>query len=723
MALTDYPIALGSGVDSLRESGNAKRGTLATIESIVSKPIGSMSQPPKHSKLWNTYELERGGEALQAMATALSFSAATKTCLLRIEAEGQSYLQFLFVDWDSVNNKPKGSYSRGFLFVGESAVSPAAGPTYTTTATYEKLREGFDASAMFDGVKIERYVMFGNGVDPCYIYNESTRTLHEQSDSAIPPAPTISAAAPGTDSIGFKDKKTVLYRYMKPGLDGMVSGFSAVSNEVDFVDQDMLVNVTASPNTGFTHIQIFLRYESKSNPGIYYWRNAELVANATAQIRLGSISWIGYDAINSEMAGAVENAVRGNIFCYHNNRIWISGNPDHPERIWFSDPVLSLGSKPTFFEGAKYATALGDLARTSKSKITAMHSYFEHLIVHNQDSITKITEVKGVDENGVVIRQITDISQVPSVTAALNQHCVTPIADGSIVFLGRDFNLYAMQQVIGSDRFATNTFSVGHIQANITTLAQSGQEIYPALYLDNHNFFVWIACNQSENKDRYQPKDKQGCLFAYSLLDKSMLGPFYHPVFHVATFRSGIDGRAVICQPSGSLRVWHLDDAAYRANYDIVAGIFTLDEAEEAVDSGGFAATHKILPDVEVSERRVVDGKTMIRSIKGGHRMQFATHWEDFGYPTRQKGVYYIVLHFVRNSVCTVYVRVCADDENKFSSRWLGKMTFDRQQNLRIPVMISGNRIRVEVWLGVGGTAQCTLRGASIGYELQGSVI
>jgi len=43
------------------------------------------------------------------------------------------------------------------------------------------------------------------------------------------------------------------------------------------------------------------------------------------------------------------------------------------------------------------------------------------------------------------------------------------------------------------------------------------------------------------------------------------------------------------------------------------------------------------------------------------------------------------------------------------------------RQDIRIPVMMQGTRLKLELWIGVGPNQPCTLKSVAIGYELQGS--
>ena len=105
-----------------------------------------------------------------------------------------------------------------------------------------------------------------------------------------------------------------------------------------------------------------------------------------------------------------------------------------------------------------------------------------------------------------------------------------------------------------------------------------------------------------------------------------------------------------------------------------------------------------------------------------GHVMQLATQWLEFGEVGRRKRISYLEMVFVRNSRCHLWVEFYVDHAETPLKRVIGELYMNSRQKIRIPVSISGHRLRLVAHLGVAEDKPCSLWSWKIGYDVMGGM-
>jgi hypothetical protein len=401
------------------------------------------------------------------------------------------------------------------------------------------------------------------------------------------------------------------------------------------------------------------------------------------------------------------------IFEFHDDRLWMAGNLTFENRIWVSKKAVADELMPEGMSDLDFLSVPGRVGREAKSRITAMHTHRDNVVAHTPAALTVI------DPDANFRRTVR-----PALTGAINQACVTQTINGKSLFLGADLNLYDVDAILGqsageleiSVRAATRTECMGYIR-NHVDIADAGKNPHlPALFTDTVNGLIWIACNQGVYQPTTVPPGAP-TLFCWDGVTRNLSGPFYAPTVHSGTFREPMEGKLIFQHMNATMCAWTLGNN-HTVNYL---------ETSAAFNYGSVPVD----PVVRPKQPTFPGGRMNITGLTGyagariekGHVMALGTQWMEFGAFQTRKSVLYLDMTFVRNSRCHLWVEFYIDDHAVPLTRVLGQMYFDTRQDIRIPVALSGFRIRVVMYMGIGEDKPCVLRSAKLGYELMGPVV
>lgn len=718
--MQEWPLLNFGVVDALHESTDAGDETYQALESVVPRPMGGASRPPLYAKLWNT------ADNWASLAGTFEIDSDSKVVLFRVVNEAQVILAFMEYISDGV-----GGWlveGRGMFYGGESGAVPSPVTFTASGATVTKLGEGYTRDRVWRGFRHGPCTYMGNGVDPNLIYQTSgSGELREAGSDEVPPEPVMSMPDPIFVSGDISKYLTnVILTYWDEGADGYgyespqsVAGDTVIWFPATFLAPDgvpLNITVTAGTTRAWTHIRIYLRYTFPDSYRYFFYAQVPNVSGTHIFPWTGSVSEAAeryrYTQFGRELVSKDNKKPPAcSIFEWHDQRLWMSGNIAKPQRVWVSKTALNDELMPEGIDPTSFLNIQGDVHTEGRVQVTAMHTYRDQVAIHTRNSLTLVDP----QANFFRVHRAT-------LTGAINQACVVTAKSGATIFLGNDLNLHDVDSIVGqalgdtalSVRTATSPLARGYIRKFVDIAANIKDYQYPALLSDPVNGLIWVALNQSVMQSTMVP-DGRPTLFCWDGINQGMTGPFYAPTVQSGAFREIMDGRMIIQLMNGTLCVWSLAEN-YTANALASSEAFTyLTSSSDATPR----PTHETFPggSMEVTGLSLTGPR-----LAKGHVMKLCTQWLEFGEVGRRKNIRYLEMVFVRNSRCHLWVDLYVDHSATPLRRVVGQLYMDGRQEIRLPVSISGHRLRVEAFIGVAEDKPCALRSWKIGWELQGGM-
>ena len=110
--------------------------------------------------------------------------------------------------------------------------------------------------------------------------------------------------------------------------------------------------------------------------------------------------WDGAVGTSFVTTGSASGAPTGKFIETFVGRIWISGNPTHPDRIyWSTRPTLATNQTVSWIISDTDDSQWGDISPNDGESITAMKKYKNTLVVFKQNRIYKISNISTVDQD------------------------------------------------------------------------------------------------------------------------------------------------------------------------------------------------------------------------------------------------------------------------------------------------------------------------------------
>jgi len=123
--------------------------------------------------------------------------------------------------------------------------------------------------------------------------------------------------------------------------------------------------------------------------------NATFMVNGTEATAM----WDG-GAGNFVTTGSASGAPIGKYIATFVGRIWISGNPTHPDRVyWSTRPTLATNQTVSWVTSDTDDSQWGDISPNDGENVTAMKKYKNWLVVFKQNRIYKISNISTVDQD------------------------------------------------------------------------------------------------------------------------------------------------------------------------------------------------------------------------------------------------------------------------------------------------------------------------------------
>jgi hypothetical protein len=343
-------------------------------------------------------------------------------------------------------------------------------------------------------------------------------------------------------------------------------------------------------------------------------------------------------------------------------KIFASGNPANPTRIWYSQPVHKTELLPEGFNlSKKYIDMPARKEEGSNAKVTHLKAMEQRLQVHTSRGITLIhgsTFVRAFSRS--------DFGAMNPAAATSWSHHISP-------YLGADGVLYEMsnQQALKSNIASAASWEFIRSFADIAELERNPWRANVAGDLTNQLVWVWLPC-KIDGTTRLA-----GFLFDYET--KGFSGPITWPGLISTTKLSAIDPRIVGQTEDGNLVV---------------------------IDS-------KDINRDEFQPAETFEGNFLSVSP---NKLFFQTQFMDFGVPHEQKAYLEFLFNTVRGSYAENIVITLETDEGRTKTFNYGQLRGERN---KCAFMLSGYAVRLAMEVTLSANRPFVLRDAVLGYDRQ----
>lgn len=342
-------------------------------------------------------------------------------------------------------------------------------------------------------------------------------------------------------------------------------------------------------------------------------------------------------------------------------KIFASGNPDNPTRIFYSVAQNRLALLPENFSPAAYLEMGTRKEEGSNAKVTHLKAMEQRLQVHTSRGITLI-------HGSTFVRAFarSDFGAMNPATATSWSHHISP-------YLGADGVLYEManQQALKSNIASAASWDFIRSFADTAELERNPWRANVAGDLGNQLVWVWLPC-KLDGVTRLA-----GFLFDYET--KGFSGPITWPGLISTTKLSAVDPRIVGQTEDGNLVVIDSKD-------------INRDEFQPAETfSGNFLAVSP-------------------------NKLFFQTQFMDFGAPHEQKAYLEFLFNTVRGSYAEGIVITLETDEGRTKTFNYGQLRGERN---KCAFMLSGYAVRIGMEVTLAVNRPFVLRDAVLGYDRQ----
>lgn len=343
-------------------------------------------------------------------------------------------------------------------------------------------------------------------------------------------------------------------------------------------------------------------------------------------------------------------------------KIFASGNPENPTRIWYSQPVHKTELLPEGFNlSKKYIEMPARKEEGSNAKVTHLKAMEQRLQVHTSRGITLV-------HGSTLVRAYSrsDFGAMNPAAATSWSHHISP-------YLGADGVLYEMsnQQALKSNIASAASWDFIRSFADTAELERNPWRANVAGDLTNQLVWAWLPC-KIDGATRLA-----GFLFDYET--KGFSGPITWPGLISTTKLSAIDPRIVGQTEDGNLVV---------------------------IDS-------KDINRDEFQPAETFEGNFLSISP---NKLFFQTQFMDFGVPHEQKAYLEFMFNTVRGSYAENIVITLETDEGRTKTFNYGQLRGERN---KCAFMLSGYAVRLGMEVTLASNRPFVLRDAVLGYDRQ----
>ena len=414
-----------------------------------------------------------------------------------------------------------------------------------------------------------------------------------------------------------------------------------------------------------------------------------------------------------------------------NKSVFASGNASTPKRVWITHPPSAAFP---FNEGI-YATDTSfiDVTLSEATKVTALSAYQNYVTAHTDAKPVNLYDVDGATDGFKCVQ-----SPGAANSSAPSPNGVRDINGLASYYVGADGEIYKDEAVrVGpyDKRPARDQDIVTTLGANDWNRDMKKPVALAGLHTayDRRTGLFWMWAEHATLTGRM-------CLWAFNEGNRSVTGPFRMPDADVsAVVGPDAPGAQVVVMTPGGELLW-ADLAAIGETE-----LFLAEAASTALGSAYAEGSSAPTPTAGLGYVALTaDLATFAESLTGS-RIEMATPWSvfttggsytftkfwnnaylarmetgylDFGNAELVKNYLEIALTWQRHS--RAYVGIYAEtDDGRRGGKWLG-LAFAKETQ-RVPLNLSGRRIRVRLVIVAFNDAPALLRSVTIGWGPQGT--
>jgi hypothetical protein len=549
----------------------------------------------------------------------------------------------------------------------------------------------------------------------------------------------LAAASAGTGKLHFVRVTAgsavilVVWRYTSqfyPDLNGC-SGMWLVTSGNPDLGASPSVTITVPSGTVYRDKNLAARwFGSRIGDRIYFGNGID----ANLQWKAGALSALGpastpsdiYDNSRAVIPPCTTFAMSGN------KSVFASGNAAAPKRVWITHPPTS--SFP-FNEGIYSTdTSFIDVTLSEATRVTALSAFQNYITAHTDAKPVNLYDVDGATDGFKCV-------QAPSAanSSAPSPECVRDINGLSSFYVGADGEIYKDEAI----RVGPHDKRPARDQDIVTSLSQSdwNRDMKKPVTLgavhtayDRRSPIFWLWAEHATFTGARM------CLWAFNEGNRTVTGPFRAPDADASTVVGPDAPGALVIVMTSTGEMLFADLAAIGETEQFLL------EAQSTPLGSEYAETDSApTPTAGLGYVAMTADLATIAESVAGSRIEMATPWStftaggsytftkfwndayvarfetgylDFGDARLVKNYLEVALTWQRHS--RAYVGIYAEtDDGRRGGKWLG-LAFNKETQ-RVPLNLSGRRIRVRVVIVAFNSGKALLRDVTIGWGPQGT--
>lgn len=466
---------------------------------------------------------------------------------------------------------------------------------------------------------------------------------------------------------------------------------------------DILVTVSAKTGDArFTAQSIWIQeYVGPTYPvdadGPFKWHRVFIVPNVNASYRIR----FDFKSLQTQDNAPAEGRVPPcTMFEFAGSRMWASGNAAQPDRVWLSKGATTLERTPEGCDITSFLDIEGRKEEPSRPRVTALRKLEERVQVHTDRSVTMF--------DAATLRRIVSRSDF----GALNPSCLATWNRPEIPYLGADGVLYTLNNTQYYRSAEATPTAWPLLRGSMDVAALVSDPSLANVIADATNQLVMIFAPtvplDSGSATGYVNTQAPGC-FIVDMTTGGLTGPHVVPRFYSSSPTNSADNRHIGITQFGDMLVISLNDL--HSEFFPLSGAFVArapgDSSNPYGYEGGFNRLQFAVPLFSVNT-----GYSYDKSALGLAQ----TQWIDMGEPNIRKGFFSVEWSTARRSRALVNVRV--ESDNGASTYIQYGDVYGRERH-KVPVVMSGNAVRVTLEIVIAENRPFILRDLTIGYERQ----
>lgn len=416
-----------------------------------------------------------------------------------------------------------------------------------------------------------------------------------------------------------------------------------------------------------------------------------------------------------------------------NKSVFASGNASVPKRVWITHPPTAAFP---FNEGIYSTdTSFIDVSLSEATKVTALSAYQNYVTAHTDAKPVNLYDVDGATDGFKCVQ-----SPGAANSSAPSPNGVRDINGLASYYVGADGEIYKDEAVrVGPfdkrpsrDQDIVTTLGVNDWNRDMKKPVTSSG-LHTAY--DRRTGIFWIWAEHATLTGRM-------CLWAFNEGNRGVSGPFRMPDADAsAVVGPDAPGAQILIMTPGGELLWadlaaigetelFLAEAASTALGSAYAELDTEPTPTAGLGLVALTADLATFAEVDSTSENRIELATPWSAFSTGGSYTFTKYWNnaylarvetgylDFGSAELVKNYLEVSVAWQRHS--RAYVGIYAEtDDGRRGGKWLG-LAFNKETQ-RVPLNLSGRRIRVRLVIVAFNDAPALLRSVTIGWGPQGT--